>query len=582
MTLPHPSPSGPLAAPAPRALPVTADPVPLPRDEPPALPEEILLESRGVLTRRLLRSAWRFAIPLVILWVLLVVGYVQSSAPTLWAISPLYLLDPGISVGLILRIAGFTGTGVGLALVLVPLLGTALSLALVPLASAWAARVNPRRHRSAALARSEVRRRIALVLTLPPAAVIALLLAAVLLPVELQWHELSYGIIAGFAGGIGLTWATLVVLRAVAPIDALLAPDGPVDPDGRGDAVHAGAGAGAGAMRPGGPALVAPGDEALAADPRPLPPSTRPDTVAVAARSLRIIGRRMLTYGGGVTLALVWLVLGIADAVVFFTRMGSAGLDAGPRTGLPGPTWMIGGGILLLAALAVAVSPLVGMAAARSLRAGPTTMPAATFTPASAVHHHPPSTPRIGPTPAATGPWEARVARVGALAVALALLAAVAVLGALLGLIGALDNLAVTWLLIDAFVLVPLAAAATHAALRDRLRDIVHGPLDLYARRRARWALIAPAAGTRTQAASDPVVRARRVQLELAQQARSGRSDLAPVGGAASSRRRDAAPTAAPGALPDFGHADERRPSGPPALGGRGTGIPEDVSDLHR
>ncbi|UYG17300.1 hypothetical protein BRM3_02380 [Brachybacterium huguangmaarense] len=502
----------------------------LPAD-PPAVPSEILLESRAELTARLRRGFWKPGLVLLALWLLLAIGYIHSASPTLWAFTPLLLATGGVPLTAVLSLVGFSLGGIVLLLVLVPIVGTALSFALLPVASAAAARVNPRRHLTAVGARRAVSTRIARVLVLPPVAAIALLLLAVLCQAPLQWKDLSYGAIAGLAGGVGLTWVASAIVRRLLDVPALLRPrDGEVTRSGK--------------FR----------EDAIAQDRRHLPPSGPVDPGPAVLRSLFVTVRSLVTWWGPVLLPTMWLAFGIGDAAVFFTRISSS-LDTTIRTGLPWPTYAIGFLLLALLLAAMALAPLVAMRLAEPQRALVTDL-------------------RTAPTwaqRAAVNPWEVAVCRTTAAIDTIAMGAATVLLAIGLGVAGTLDPMAWTWITIDLVVLTPLTYPAVLRGMQGGLRDVVYGPAGRYMRRRTPFALIAPPIGTRTELAADPFVRARMRRLGQDETVKPA------GGGSAGAAAAGAGALGADGSLPDFSAG--RSPRTRPPAAARDD-IPEDVTEL--
>ncbi|WP_347042590.1 hypothetical protein [Brachybacterium nesterenkovii] len=455
-----------LGAPAPavpmrRIAPLTALPPP-PRIGPdePALPDEILLESRRDLTRRLLRQVWKPALVIAALWLLLVIGYVQSTSPTMWALSPLYL-GSDISLGTLLRTLGLSPWGVTAALLLVPVLGTAASIALVPVASARIARLNPRHELTDLAFLRRIARTWARILLAPVAATIGVLGLAVLCQAPLAWSDLSYGVLAGFAGGIGLTWCATIAARALLDVTAVL---------GERDA-----------------------GDALAQDRRHLPPSAPLDVPRVLWRSLLEALRALAVTAGAVVLPLAWLVFGFGDAVVVFGRVSDPSLGSRIDTGLSLATWFVGGVLLALAVAAMALVPWIAMRTADGLRSQVTDL-----------RTYPAWNDR-----ALVNPWERRVCMVIAAADTGIALAALLLLVLSLAAVGGLDAMAWIWIVLDLVLVIPVLFGILLWRMRARLRDVVYGPASAHMRRRCPAARIAPEAGTRSELAADPVVRQR-------------------------------------------------------------------------
>lgn len=506
-------------------------------DEQP-LPHEILLESRRELAMRILRGSWRSAIVLVVLWELLVLTYVWGTGPTFLALSPLLLLQPDITLSMMVRALGFTPGGLGLAMVLVPIVGTALSLVMVPLAALWAGRVDPRRLLRERDVPREVASRVARCLLIPPAAIMVLLVLAVVCQAPLAWQDLSYGALAALAAGAGFLWCALLILRRVVDGRALTAPQ----------------------PFAGEPQLPPVREQRSAQDRRHLPPHDEDPTAATFGRAVRATSAGILRWTGAAVLGSMWLVFGFADAAVVFSRSGGGDdLAAVARTGLAWPVYLVGGVLLVALTGLLAVAPSVAVRLARPLRSQVVDL----------------RTVDSWSERARLNPWEARVCTTVAI---LDTAGAVLVVLALATVLGAFDELGVlgwTWIVLDLVLLAPLLYGGVLWAMRTRLRNVLYGPADLYMRRRTRWALVAPELGTRAQLAADPVVAARLRRLQEEAEgpatgpglpARPAEGPLVPVA---------AAP---PGELPDFGAGrDEEAPRDRPT---RGRTIPRDVTDL--
>lgn len=487
------------SAPGPRPLTQLPPPPPLPAD-PPALPAEIMLESRRELTGRLMRQVWKPALVLAALWLLLVIGYVQSVSPTMWVLSPLLLgSGPGISLGSLLRMMSLSPAGTLAALVLVPILGPLLSVALVPVAAARIAPLDPRRFLTDRAFRSAVAARWARTLLAPPVAIIALLALAVVAQVPIAWADLSYGVIAGFAGGIGLTWIAALIVRGLLDVPAVLGPEASAHPR-----------------------------MALAQDRRHLPPSGPLDVPRVLLRSLRVTARAVAGVVGVVVLPAAWLVFGIGDAVVVLSRVSDPSVIARVDTGLAPAAYAVGLPLLAVVMAAMAAAPLLAMRLADSRR--PLVRDLRTY-PDWHVR-------------ASLNPWEVRACSLAAGIDALLVAAAAVALAVLLAPFGALDAMAWVWIVLDLLLVAPLVYPLVLSAMRAHLRSIVYGPAERFMRREAPFAQVAPEAGTRAALAADPVVRQR---IREARGDRFGLSDpQAPTGGDA--------PVVTASGLPDFGH----------------------------
>lgn len=533
---------------APRRPPLTnlPDPTALPEDLPP-LPREIMLESRSVLTRRILRGFWRSAIVLLVLWGLLVLGYVWATGPTIWVMTPLLATMSDGALGMIASLLRYSLAGIGLALLVVPVLGTALSLAMVPVASRWAGRVDPRRLLRAADLPRVVASRVALCLILPPVAVVLALVVAVACQAPLHWGDLSYGALAGLGiGGVFIGCAHLILRRTVRG-PALVVPEPlPGDLGGR-------------ALAP---------EQVAAQDRRHLPPAGIEASPRLLGRALLVTLRGTARWTGFALLGTMWLVFGLADFLIVMGRMADAvsraevgGDEMVYASTLPWSTYVLGGLVLLLVLGLFSVAPLLAVGLSRGARSQVTDQ----------------RTVDSWSRRREVNPWEARVcalvAWIDAVGVALAAIA----LGIVLGVLGELGALGWIWVLFVVLVLAPLVLGGAHSAMREGLRDVLYGPEGRYMRRRTRWARLVPELGTRTQLAADPVIAARI------------RREEPPTDGGATPEGLPAhvveAPPMAPpntpdGALPDFGTRSGPDDARHGARAPRSRTIPRDVSDL--
>lgn len=510
-------------------------PPPVGPDEP-ALPDEILLESRRELTTRLLRQVWKPALVIAALWLLLVIGYVQSISPTMWALSPLYL-GSEISLGTLLRTLGLSPWPVALALALVPVIGTAISIALVPLASARIARLNPRHELTDLAFRRRIARTWARILLAPVAVTIGLLALAVLGQAPLAWSDLSYGVLAGFAGGIGLTWCATLAVRALLDVPAVLGDRDPGD--------------------------------VLAQDRRHMPPSAPLDLPRVLVRSLLETLRIIAVTAGTTLLPLAWLVFGFGDAVVVFGRTADPSLGSRIDTGLSPATWIAGAALLVPTVLAMALVPWTAMRTADGLRPQVTDL-----------RTYPAWNDR-----ALVNPWERRVCTVIALADAGIALTALVLLVFVLAVAGSLDAMAWAWIVLDVLLVIPALWGVALLRMRARLRDVVYGPASRHMRRRCPAARIAPEAGTRSELAADPVVR-QRMRAASGDEYGLGAAGAPHAAGApdtaSPSRRADPTRGLPAGELPDFGATGSRLTPIPRRARRDDGSIPEDLTDLGR
>jgi hypothetical protein len=560
-------PSAPLHAPDPSrpALLGLEPPRRLPAADPAAvLPEEFLLDSRRDLLRRMVRCSWLPALVLWMLWLLLVTLYVLGTSPTYWALTLLISLGDTSYLRQAMLLMGFSRGGLVLAFTALPLLAAALSLVLLSLSARAVGRLRPREMLSEEAFQRAVAERTVLPVIAPAYVVMGLLVIAVIAQAPLQWRSLSAGALSVLALGIGATMIAARVLRRWYSAPRLLGLPSPA-------ALETDALIGPREQRPRAALRL------LAQDRRHLPPTSEELGPDAALRALRATARAWTGWVVPAGLGLAWIVFGIADMVVLFTRLGSTNpWQQVPPAELPWQLLVVAvplGGILVVA---MGLCPLVAMRLSRPLRGQVTDQ----------------RTYRAWNDRVRVNPWEGAVAaRTGWLQAGATLLA-VLVLGLVLGLAGALTGVGWVWLVLDVLVLVPLIGLAGAWAMRHHLRYVVYGPAGAYTRRAAPVAMVAPLVGTRADRESDPVVlaeirRRRRAEAAAAPYdllAHSAEPDPGAQGSASESEGTSAGAARAPQsddpfALPDFGAEDgsaARSSRSEP----RGHGIPTSTTDL--
>ncbi|MGP9539393.1 hypothetical protein ACT3SP_15395 [Brachybacterium sp. AOP43-C2-M15] len=533
MSSPYARPTPPLTdLPAPRRLPREATTL--------VPPTEIMVESKSVIRRRLLRILWAPGLVLLGLWYLLLVLYVSGASPTFWFFSLLASLGEPIFLRRALTSLGFTSTGVGTAFLLVPAIATGLSLALAPLAPSLLTRLQPRRHLSEKAFQRAVATLVTAVLMLPPVVVVAVLPLTLVLGLPQPWSGLGAGPLSSWCLGIlALQLGWILVRRTISPARLLGITDADMlrttarigtDPEERRAAAK----------------------QVLAQDRRHLPPN--PGTAAAsaawsprgAATALALIARASLVWVLPAAAGLGWLVFGITDVVTVILGMTTMDLNS-VSTPLRLAPFLLALPVAGLVLFAVALSPALAVLLAEGQR--DQVRDQRTY---EDWNHR-----------ARVNPWEARVAALtGWLSAAWALLGT-AVLAVLLQLLQLATALTWVGIVVIALALVPLLGAAAAFAMRSGLRDVLYGPAGDYTRREAPYALIATDIGTRTDRGKDPAVRA---ELRKRLQAEGGDHALALFDIDAAGERLwvdDSAPGATDtevreadlvrGALPDFG-----------------------------
>lgn len=482
--------AGPEPRPGPESRPGSrTEPATLPADSPAtALPTEILLDSRRVLTRTLLRHSWKPAIVLVVVWYLLLVTYILSTSPLLWTTGLLFTASNTETIRMVARSAGFTPWGIGLSFLLLPVLATALSFAMIPLASRAIAALQPRRFLSEEAFQNAVRRRAAGAWITPPLAGTALLVLLVCCQVPLQWQDLSYGVLSGIAFGLGVlacAWPILCALNSPPVLLGVLSVRTQVH---RWQIAHGEEKENRGAVL-------------LAQDRRDLPPTRSRIGVGMLLRGLGVTALSSLRWVGIAALCLAWPTFLVADSIATFRRLVDTTLTDPSSTGLPWQTYLVLGLALGGLALVAAIAPVVACAAAEPMRAQVKDR----------------RTPGTWAQRAALNPWEVRVCRLVGVFNAVAAVFAAALSAVLIGLFGVFGGVDGTWLAFALLLLVPLYGVGSARAMRHHLRYVIYGPADRYMRRAAPIALVAPEQGTRADRARDPEVRAevrRRIRLQ--------------------------------------------------------------------
>ncbi|MDO5661918.1 MAG: hypothetical protein Q4G40_04415 [Brachybacterium sp.] len=488
-----------------------------------SLPEEIVLESRRDLEKRLLRAFPLVALTLVPLWYLLLFTYVVSTGPFMWFISPLVALSEPDIMSQLLLMTGFSGTGLVLSFLLLPWFASAASLLAIPLASRWVGRLNPQLFLTEEGFQKAVSMRAALPLLLPPALAVGALLLAVPLGLSRHWNSLSYGIVAGFAVGLLALLIALPLLRRALSAQRLL-----------GIPTAATLGARQFGLSPERRQHLM--SLLRAEDGRTLPPASEHYRPIHGLRAVAVVAWAAVPWVIVPTLVMAWMVFLVADVSVVLGRLGDYQTLNPVASGLPWTVWVTGIAGLLLLTLAVAVMPMLAMSVSRSQR--------------SQVRSF--STPTTWSQRRENNPWEARIAMLTALGVTAAGFGIVLVMLVVTFSTGAGSSMVGFWAVLAITVLLPLLAAATHQGMREHLRYVLYGPAGHYARRDVLHTRVVPVAGTRTSRAGDPEVRGEIRRREEA----AARAQL------------DAAASPGPGgALPDL-----RRPSGAgvPMAGGAG------------
>lgn len=538
-------------APAVQPLRSLPEPPALPRpDVAVLLPEELLMESRGQITRRLLRLYWVPALVLWAVWIVLVLAYVLGASPTIWLFGLLGALGGAGGLSTVAAMLDFTLRGIGLAVLIVPILGAAASLATLPLSSLLIARLRPREHLSEEDFQAAVRRRATIPLLIPPLAVIAVLLLLVAVQAPLEWSALGAGPLSAVMFGIATVMLAGAALRGWLTAPRILGIPSVTQLQER---LYAG-------LRP---EREAAARQLSAQDRRHLPPNTLTLSLRMLLPSAAATGRAWLVWVIPAALGTGWLMLVSADLIITLSRLLSDDLTATvPRTELPWITYPLGIGLLLVAGVLMAAAPLVAMRLAEPLRDQ-----------VSDLRTYPRWTDR-----ALVNPWEKRaVLATGWMHGAIVAGAAV-VLAGLLAMVGAATGISWAWLVIDVLVLAPLAGLAGAAAMREALRTMVYGPAGRFMRRDVPWELVALPRSTRAEQAEDPLVRARRrEQQEDPHGLAVGETvSLSP-------EQARAAQALAEGRLPSFGAAD---PGAPAPRIGAGTEdphrIPSSDTELRR
>ena len=550
------------------------DPATVPADPPSLVPaEEILLSSLADLQRPLWKRAWRIGLLMLGLWAFLLLNFVIGTAPTgVLLILPLMMMErPGAASGIIASL-GFNTTLLRASVPLVPLLGAAASIAMIPLAARAGARMNPQRALGEREFQDRFSQRLADVLLAPVGVVVALQLLVTLSPLPSPWRELGPGPLAAL--GLGLIAVLIVrsLLRRMLPADVLLGIPSPAqiaawsrteDDD---DLRHA--------------ALA----RLRAQDRRHLPPSParlRPSAGSIG-RALAITARALLPWPAILIGALMWVVFGISDAAITFSRVSEFAVA---RTGYGWPFWVAGALVSIPLLLVMGLAPRFAAMMHREKRADVTDQ----------------RTYLYWSQRSAVNPWEkAMPATIGWICAA-AIVLAVLVQLAILAILGEARPAVVVWSVLVITVISPVAGAAIAHQYRDELRTAFYGPAGAYMRRAVPWALVAAGERTRADRDRDPAVQAARrdrvsVGIDAAilpgdpprhESPHLHESGLLGRGGAGLdlSGRTPGAPTAGggpgglkPGTLPDLGAAHGPVRQLPAAR--RTHDIPHDIDDL--
>lgn len=550
-----------MTSPHSRALPpLTNLPAPrvLPRESPSLVPPDaIMVESKGLLRRRLLRRSWAPGLVILGLWYALLGLYVLGASPTFWFLSALVALGEPTYLRAATVQLGFSRSGLATAFGLLPLAGTVLSLAMMQLAPSAIAGMDPRRHLSERGFQREVATRITAILLAPPLLVLLALPLSVVLGLKQPWSALGAGPLMALTLGAGAIMLAWVLVRRTLAVPTLLGvPDaGEVETAGRLDRDPA--------------VRLAAAKKVLAQDRRHLPPNpgTAARSGAFSPRGLLTalvrIARACLVWVAPTAVGLGWLLFGTADAINTFGGMLETNLVE-IRSALRWPVLAVGLPLLGLVAVGLAFLPGLAVLAAEGQRA-------------EVVDQR---TYATWPERARVNPWEARVVTLTGVFSAVLGLLGLLTGTVLLVLLGETTPLVWSGLVAIALVLVPLLGVGATAAMRTGLRDVLYGPAGDYTRRETPYALIAPDIGTRTQRGQDPAVRAemrRRLQAEGAGQGvalldvdvageRLWMDDSAPGATDAAVREADLGR----GRLPDFGGEGSPFTRGADGAGGSG------------
>lgn len=500
---PHPVAAVPPPARHERELPPLRDlpsPPRIPRERAELVPpQEIILESRGELTRRLLRHAWAPGLMLLALWYVLWASYVWGAAPAYLTLTLLVALAEPQQLSATLLGLGFRPDALWASALLLPIGASALSIALLPLASAWISRIAPREHLSERSFQRQVSGRIATVMLAPPMLTALALTIAVPLGVPMPWSSLGTGPLAALSiSGLAMMGTWLAVrARMSAPRILGIKDLRSLEVTARLDRDH--------------DRRRAAARQVLAQDRRHLPPVPgSPESRAALSpagmlRSLQVIGRAGLTWVGVPLLTLGWMVFGIADMVLLF----SSGMQDDLLAITSPLSWqmvLIAVPLLLLVVAASALAPALAALLSQGRRGEAKDLRTyATWTLRARVN-----------------PWESSLALwTGAIAAVLAA-AATVVLALALWVLALANGLTSTWIAILLLVIAPLYGVAAMMGMRERARDVFYGPPGRYMRRETPYALVVPEFGTRAERADDPAVRAqmrRRMRAEQGEEA---------------------------------------------------------------
>ncbi|MDN6330414.1 MAG: hypothetical protein ACTMKY_03780 [Dermabacteraceae bacterium] len=448
-------------------------------------PGEIMVESKAVIRRRLLRILWAPALVLLGLWYLLLVLYVSGASPTFWFVSLLAALaDPSFLDAAIVNL-GFTPTGLGTAFLLVPAAATLLSLPMALLAPALVGGLLPRRFLSERAFQRDVATRVTALLMLPPILVVLVLPLTVLFELPQPWSGLGAGPLSSWCLGLGALLLAWVLVRRFVPASKLLG------------VTDAGALSATSQLDRDLERRAAAAAQVRAQDRRHLPPNLGTPALGGAAtgrgalRALGLIARSSLTWVVPAAVGTGWLIFGITDLVTVFSRVSSMNLTE-MSSPLRWQQLVIAAPITVLVLAGLALSPALSVALAASQR--------------DQVRDQ--RTYEEWARRARVNPWEARVVGLTGWFAAGWMLLGAALAALVLQLLQVATALSWVWIVMIVLVLAPLQGLAAAAAMRSGLRDVLYGPAGDFMRRQSPYILVAPDVGTRADRAKDPAVRA--------------------------------------------------------------------------
>ena len=533
------------------------------------LPQEILVESRRTITRRLLRISWAPGLVLAGLWAVLALLYVFGTSPTMWTLSLLVGLGDPVLLRATVRGLGFTSTQLWTIFLLAPTLGPLLGAPLLPVAASAVARMRPREYLSEQAFQRAVAERITAILLAPPIAAELLVTALMLAGADLvHWAAPSGGTLAALAAAFlagRLAWTVLIRIVS-APRVLGIEPVSEVraraqldrDPAERARAAK----------------LV------LAQDRRHLPPN--PGTPQASAglrpagalRALAQYGRVLLVSILPIVAAVAWVIFSIIDLVAVFAGMSGPLRPDSPPVGAISRVLVLES-VLVFVLFALAAGFAPGLAAAMAGGARSRVLDERTY--------------EAWSDRARVNAWEARVVQGSAWIVTGFAAVALVAWEILTRATAVASAVTVTWTVIGFVILLPLVFAGAFPAMATGLRDVLYGPAGRYMRRETPFVLVAPEVGTRTEMARDPVVRAamrERLRAEGGENALEvfdldDADDRLWVDESAVGARHGKVSAAdiEQGILPDFGNADDRPAALLPAPDAPPHAIPTEISD---